>query len=91
MFFIKRLDVLRQVVTDFKELSRRGRTLAGMPTIESVQTFSVEGLGRFHVKEVTLIKDRIYYLILCKCMEPDDFSILEKDFGAIIGSFEFLQ
>jgi hypothetical protein len=89
--FAKRLDSLRQIVQDFNETSRRDVTVANTPGIESIHTFKIEGLGEFHVKEVTLIRDGTYYLILCQCIEPDDFAILEKDFDRIIQSFGFTQ
>ena len=89
--FAMRLDSLRQIVQDFNETSRRDVTVANTPGIESVQTFKVEGLGEFHVKEVTLIRDKTYYLVLCQCIEPDDFAVLEKDFDRIIQSFGFVQ
>jgi hypothetical protein len=89
--FNRRLDSLKPVVTDFNEVRRTETVLAGMPAIESVQTFKIEELGVFHVKEVTVLLDGIYYLILCQCIEPYNLAVLEKDFDAIIRSLGFTQ
>ncbi len=89
--FEHRLDSLKQIIKEFSETSRRDVTLRGVPGIESTQTYNVPELGTFHVKEVTLIHNGIYYLILCQCIEPDDFTVLEKDFDSIIESFGFIQ
>lgn len=89
--FTKRLESVKGLVQDFNETSRRDVTLGGTPGIESIHTFKVEGLGGFHVKEVTLVKEGTYYLILCQCIEPDDYAVLEKDFDRIIQSFGFTQ
>jgi hypothetical protein len=89
--FTQRLASVKEIVQDFNETSRRDVTMAGTPGIESIHTFKVEGLGGFHVKEVTLVRDGTYYLILCQCIEPDDFTVLEKDFDRIIQSFGFTQ
>ncbi|MBP8303535.1 MAG: hypothetical protein KBE04_05340 [Phycisphaerae bacterium] len=89
--FAQRLESVRQIVQDFNETSRRDVTLADTPGIESIHTFKIEALGALHVKEVTLVKDGVYYLILCQCIEPDAFAVLEKDFDRIIQSFGFTQ
>jgi hypothetical protein len=87
----KRIDQVRAIVQEFSESSRRTVTLRATPGVESIQTFRVPELGVFHVKEVTLIRDGIYYLILCQCISPDDFAVLEPDFDRIIQSFGFIQ
>ncbi len=89
--FDNRLKTLQDVVQNFKEVTRKEVTVQGVTGIQSVQTFSLEGLGGFHVKELTLVKDGTYYLILCQCIEPDDYAVLEKDFDQIIDSFGFIQ
>jgi hypothetical protein len=89
--FTKRLDVVKQIVQDFSESSRQEVTIHETPGIESIHAYYLEGFGKFNVKEVTLIRDGTYYLILCQCIEPDDFTILQKDFDKIIESFGFIQ
>lgn len=89
--FTKRLEAVKAIVQDFSESSRQDVIIHKTPGIESIHTFYLEGLGHFHVKEVTLIRDGTYYLILCQCIEPDDFTALEKDFDIIIESFGFIQ
>ena len=74
--FKKRLDAVKGVVQNFSESSRQNVTIQNTPGIESIHTFSLETLGSLHVKEVTLIRDGTYYLILCQCIEPDDFEVL---------------
>ena len=87
----KRIDQVKSIVRDFSETSRRNVTLRATAGVESLQTFRVQELGLFRVKEVTLIRGGIYYLILCQCIEPDDFAVLEPDFDRIIQSFGFIQ
>jgi hypothetical protein len=87
----KRIDQVKSIVQDFSETSRRNVTLRATAGVESLQTFRVQELGLFRVKEVTLIRGGIYYLILCQCIEPDDFAVLEPDFDRIIQSFGFIQ
>jgi len=87
----KRLDAVKRIVQDFHEASRRKVTVQGSPGIEALQTYSLEGLGTFHVKEVTVIRDGKYYLVLCQAIEPDSFADLEPDFDRIIQSFGFIQ
>ena len=89
--FIQRLDAVKKIVQDFSESSRQEVTIHDVPGIESIHSYYLEGFGQFNVKEVTIIRDGIYYLILCQCIEPDDFVVLEKDFDKIIGSFGFIQ
>jgi hypothetical protein len=89
--FTKRLDAVKQIVQNFSESSRQEVTIHETPGIESIHTYYIEGLGQFDVKEVTLIREGTYYLILCQCIEPDDFTVLEKDFDKIIESFGFIQ
>ncbi len=89
--FERRLEAVKKLVQDFKEISRRDVTIQGTPSVESVQSFRVEKLGEFKVKEITLIKNGIYYLILCQAIEPDKYETLEKDFDKIIASFGFIK
>lgn len=89
--FLGRLNQIKGIAQDFSESSRRDVIVQETPAIESIHSFSLEGIGTIHVKEVTVIHDNIYYLILCQCMEPDDFEVLEKDFDTIIQSFGFIQ
>ncbi|MHC4456067.1 MAG: hypothetical protein ACYS0I_03075 [Planctomycetota bacterium] len=89
--FTQRLEAVKQIVQDFSESSRQEVTIQETPGIESIQAYYLEGLGQFNVKELTLIRDGTYYLILCQCIEPDDFAVLEKDFDMIIESFGFIQ
>lgn len=89
--FAQRREAVRQLVQDFVEVSRRNTTLAGLPAIESVQTFRLDEFGAFRVKQVTAIRDGTYYLVLCQCIEPDDYQALEPDFDRIIASFGFIQ
>ena len=87
----KRIDTVRGIVLDFSESGRNKVTLGGTPGIESIQTYRIQELGTFHVKEVTYVRDNTYYLILCQCIEPDDYATLEPDFDRIIQSFGFTQ
>ncbi len=89
--FTQRLNAVKEITQNFSESSRKDITISGTPGIESVHKYYLEGLGQFYVKEVTLIRDGKYYLILCQCIEPDDFKVLEKDFDRIIESFGFIQ
>ncbi|MBN2456560.1 MAG: hypothetical protein JXB29_08530 [Sedimentisphaerales bacterium] len=89
--FTKRLEAVKGIVQDFFESSRQDVTIQEIPGIESIHTYYIEGFGHFNVKEVTLIREGTYYLILCQCIEPDDFTVLEKDFNKIIKSFGFIQ
>jgi hypothetical protein len=89
--FTQRLNAVKEIVQNFSESSRKDVTISGTPAIESVHKYYLEGLGQFYVKEVSLIRDGKYYLILCQCIEPDDFKVLEKDFDKIIESFGFTQ
>jgi len=89
--FTQRLNAVKEIVQNFSESSREEVTIHKTPGIKSVHKYYLEGLGQFHVKEVTLIRDGKYYLILCQCIEPDDFKVLEKDFDKIIESFGFIQ
>ena len=85
----KRREAVRGLVKDFMETGRRTMTVGGVPAIESKQEYTVEGLGKIRVKEVTLINKGMYYLILCQVFEPDSFEKLEPDFDAIFRSFGF--
>ncbi len=87
----KRLESLKVIVKDFKEISCGDTTIQGTPGIESVQTYYLDALGHFKVKEVTLVRKGMYYLILCQAIEPDKYESLEKDFDEIISSFGFIQ
>ena len=89
--FKKRLEQAQKLLQDFKEISRRDTTIQGHIAVESVQTYSVENLGRFHVKEINLVKDGSFFMILCQAIEPDLYENLEKDFDEIIQSFGFIQ
>jgi hypothetical protein len=86
-----RIDGVKGLTQDFREISRKDITVWDLPGIESVQTYRIEGFGTFHIKEWTLIRDDTYYLILCQCIEPDDYGFLEKDFDWILQSFGFIQ
>lgn len=86
-----RIQQVKGIALDFSEISRGNITVMGTPGIESVQTYRLEEFGTFHIKEWTLIHDGTYYLILCQCIEPDDYSVLEKDFDQILQSFGFIQ
>jgi hypothetical protein len=87
----KRIDTIKGIVLEFSESGRNKVTLRGTPGIESIQTYRIQELGTFHVKEVTWVRDDTYYLILCQCIEPDDYATLEPDFDRIIQSFGFTQ
>jgi hypothetical protein len=89
--FTQRLNAVKEIVQGFSESSREEITIHKTPAIKSVHKYYLESLGQFNVKEVTLIRDGKYYLILCQCIEPDDFKVLEKDFDKIIESFGFIQ
>jgi hypothetical protein len=89
--FGQRLEAVKAIVEDFKEVSREEVDVQGAPGILSVQTYSVEGLGKFHVKEITVVRDGTYYLVLCQAVEPDSYEDLEPDFDRIIESFGFVQ
>jgi len=83
---------VKTLVEDFKEVSRKDVTVEGeFPAIQSVQTYTVQGLGKFHIKEVTVMRGGTYYLILCQAVEPDSYAELEPDFDRIIDSFGFVQ
>ncbi len=87
----ERVKGLKKLIQDFSESSRRDVTIAGAPAVESVQRYYIDGVGHFNVKEVTLAKDGIFYLIICQAMEPDKYETLEKDFDQIIASFGFIK
>ncbi len=89
--FTGRLEAVKGIVQNFSESSRQEVTIHETPAIESIHRYYLQGLGQFDVKEVTLIRDGTYYLILCQCIEPDDFTVLKKDFDRIIESFGFIQ
>jgi hypothetical protein len=89
--FEGRLGQVKAIVQDFNETSRRDVTVQGEPAIESVQTFTLEGIGKLRVKEVTVVRNGIYYLVLCQCIEPDQYEALEPHFDKIIQSFGFIQ
>lgn len=89
--FERRLQAVKAIVEDFNEISRRDVTIHEVPAIESIHTYSLKGLGGLHIKEVTIVQDGVYYLILCQAIEPDSFDNLEPDFDEIIGSFGFIQ
>ena len=86
-----RIDGLKALVKDFQEITQEDVTIQGITAVQSIQTFAIEEMGQFHVKEVTLVKDGACYLILCQCIEPDDYSLLEKDFDQVINSFGFIK
>ncbi len=86
-----RIDGLKVMVKDFEEIKQTQVTIQGITGVQSIQTFVLDEMGHFHVKEVTLIKDGVYYLILCQCIDPDDYKVLEKDFDQVINSFGFIQ
>jgi hypothetical protein len=87
----ERTKGLKKILDDFQEHSRRDVTIQGVPAVESVQSYSLEGVGHFKVKEVTLMKNGIFYLILCQAIEPDKYETVEKDFDRIIASFGFIK
>lgn len=87
----QRFDQISAAVKGFKEISRQKSTIQNVPCIISVQQYSVEQLGDFEVKEVSLIKDGKYYMILCQAIKPDTLANREKEFDAIIKSFGFIK
>lgn len=89
--FEGRLEQVKSVVKDFREPSRRDVAIQNVPGIESIQSYRVEGFGNIELKEVTVVRNGIYYLILCQAMEPEKLAMLQKDFDAIIQSFGFIQ
>lgn len=86
-----RIQQVKAIVQDFNEISRRNITVRGTPGIESIQTYQMEALGKVYVKEWTLIHNNTCYRILCQCIEPDDYTVLEKDFDQILESFGFIR
>jgi hypothetical protein len=89
--FEKRLKQVQPLVHGFSEVLREEVTLNGVRAIQSTQTFSMPELGTFQVKEVTVVHNNTYYLILGQCIEPDDYGRLEKDFNEMFQSFGFIQ
>lgn len=89
--FEMRIQQVKEIVKDFKETSRRELTVAGVPAMESVHSYTIDVLGPMKVKEVTLVKDGIYYLILCQTIGSDSYEKLEPDYDSIIRSFGFIR
>jgi len=87
----ERMKGFKKLIKDFSESSRRDVTIAGVPAVESVHSYHIEGVAHIKAKEVTLVKDGIFYLIICQAMEPDKYETLEKDFDQIIASFGFIK
>jgi len=87
----ERTQGLKKLLEDFNESSRRDLTIAGVPGVESVNSYSIDEVGHFKAKEVTFRKDGIFYLIMCQAIEPDKYETLEKDFDQIIASFGFIK
>lgn len=88
--FSDRIASVRAITKDFVEKSRGEITLAGGPAWQSVQTYSLEGVGDFGVKEATVVRDGRYYLILCQSITPDKFADMEADFDKAIAGFGLL-
>lgn len=84
-----RLSTLPNVVQNYNEKYVKPVQLAGETAWMSEQSYTLEGLGHFDVKEVTFVRDGKYYLVLCQAIAPDDFTKLVKDFDAVINSFGF--
>lgn len=89
--FEERREKMKEITPDFQEIARRNMTIAGVQAVESVQKYSVEQLGKIQAKEVSLIHEGTFYVILCQTFEPDSYDKLEPDFNAIIGSFGFIR
>jgi len=87
--FRGRLSQLPQVVQNYKEQPAQSVTLAGETAWISEQTYTLQGIGDFSVKEATFLRDGKYYLILCQAIAPDSYEELEKDFDKIFNSFGF--
>ena len=89
--FTARLEQMKTLVQNFKEISRRDLTVGGAPAIESIQSYKIDGVGQIEVKELTVIRDGVYYLVLCQAIEPDTLQPLGPDFDQIILSFGFMK
>lgn len=88
--FSDRIESVKPIVKDFRELSRGEIVLAGGPAWQSTQSYTLDGLGDFGVKETTLVRNGTYYLILCQAITPDKFSDMEKDFDKAFAGFGLL-
>jgi hypothetical protein len=87
----ERREALEKLVKNFKEVQKNDITIQGVPGIDSYQTYSIEVIGSLQVREVTLFKDGILYLIMCQAIEPDTYEQLKEDFEKIVNSFGFIQ
>jgi hypothetical protein len=88
--FSDRIDSVKAVVKNFVETSRGRVTTSAGEGWQSVQSYSLDGLGDFGVKEVTIVKNGRYYLVLCQAISPDKYANLEGDFNQAIASFGLL-
>ncbi|MCP4451780.1 MAG: hypothetical protein GY809_09990 [Planctomycetes bacterium] len=86
-----RAESVQKVVQAYQSVSSRTMAFQGQEAIEEVCTFTIEGFAAFQEKSISLIRDNTCYIILCQCIEPDDYATLEADFAEIIESFGFIQ
>jgi len=86
-----RMEACRKLLADFKEIQRNEISIQGVPAMESFQSYSLESVGTFQVREVTVMKGGIVYLIICQAIEPDNYEILKGDFEKIVRSFGFIR
>ncbi len=82
---------LEKATINYQCLSSKTITFQEQTAIEEISTFTVEGFAAFQEKSVYLVQNNTYYIILCQCIEPDDYATLEADFDQIIQSFGFIQ
>jgi len=82
---------LKQLTEAYESLSTRTITFQDHEAIEEICVYTLEGFSAFHEKAVHLLRNNTYYIILCQCIEPDDYATLEADFDEIIQSFGFIQ
>jgi len=82
---------LKSLTEAYESLSTRTITFQDHEAIEEICAYTLEGFSAFHEKAVHLLRNNTYYIILCQCIEPDDYATLEADFDQIIQSFGFIQ
>ncbi len=75
---------------NFIETSRNDVQLPAGKAIVSKQSYTIEGLGDFEIKEATIARDGGYYVILGQAFSPDTLEDLESDFDKVFQGFGIL-
>ncbi len=82
---------LEKATKNYQCLSSKSIVFNEQDAIEEISTYTLESFATFQEKSVYLVHNNTYYIILCQCIEPDDYATLEADFDQIIQSFGFIQ